>query len=350
MRLHLPNDSPYLVSRYDILPLIAAVAPAAIGAAASLASSAVNYFSQKSTNRKQMELSEEANDYQKQLNERIMQREDTAYQRAVKDALAAGLSPLTVAGTGGAGAGGSVSGSMNVPQLGAPQIDPNTLQDAARSLVSSFMQERQMANANASQKDKQSHEELMLMANLDAQNAMLDKKISSDSSTQDKQLAQDWKKFDTQLQFTIDSRNAAALEQSSRDLVDYARSLGIKNFEYIEDEEAYKQALKSRCAQFVGSMNKFYGAEMISSEGYENYSVTDNASGSSSTSGSVNSSLGVPSVAGVSSSFDASGTTSSGDSHTRSGNAFQASTHKAIAESFTPDRPFPVFIGKVKRR
>lgn len=350
MRLHLRNDSPYQVARYDILPLVAAVAPAAISAAASLASNGLNFLSQRNTNRKQMELAEEANDYQKQLNERLMQREDTAYQRAVKDALAAGLSPLTVAGTGGAGAGGTVSGSMNVPSLGAPQIDPNTLQDAARSLASSFMQERQIANANAAQKDKQSHEELMLMAQLDANSAMLDKKIEADSSSQDKQLAQDWKKFDTQLQFTIDSRNAAALEQSSKDLVDYARSLGIKNFEYFEDEEAYKQALKSRCAQFVGSMNKFYGAEMQSSEGYENYSVSDNASGSSSTSGSVNSSLGVPNVAGVSSNLDASGTTTSGDSHTRSGNTFQAATHKAIAESFTPDRPFPVFVGKVKKR
>ena len=46
---------------------------------------------------------------QEKYNQEIMQREDNAYRRAVADAEAAGLHPSTVAGTGGAGAGGSAS-------------------------------------------------------------------------------------------------------------------------------------------------------------------------------------------------------------------------------------------------
>lgn len=48
-------------------------------------------------------------DYQKRLQQKLFEREDTAYQRAVEDALKAGLSPAVI--NGGAGAGSVVSTS-----------------------------------------------------------------------------------------------------------------------------------------------------------------------------------------------------------------------------------------------
>lgn len=50
----------------------------------------------------------EWNDYQKSLNEQIMQREDTAIQRQVADARAAGISPLAASNVGQAQTGTSV--------------------------------------------------------------------------------------------------------------------------------------------------------------------------------------------------------------------------------------------------
>lgn len=62
---------------------------------------------------KNFNLQQEQFDYQKQLNELMMEREDTAYQRAVKDAQAAGLSALSVNG----GASSGYSTSAPAPQI-----------------------------------------------------------------------------------------------------------------------------------------------------------------------------------------------------------------------------------------
>lgn len=62
---------------------------------------------------RQLEKEEETEQYNKDLNDKIMEREDNAWQRAVEDRSKSGLS---VAGLSqGAGSGGSVS------QLQAPQ-------------------------------------------------------------------------------------------------------------------------------------------------------------------------------------------------------------------------------------
>ncbi len=55
-----------------------------------------------------LQMQKEQMEYTKKLNEEIMKREDTAYQRQVNDLRKAGLSPL-MADNGGAGAGGTMT-------------------------------------------------------------------------------------------------------------------------------------------------------------------------------------------------------------------------------------------------
>ena len=71
-----------------------------------------SYFNQK----KQNQIAEETLEYNKQLNQTIQDREDTAIQRAVADARASGLSPLTA--TGGATSSGSQVSSAQLSNAG----------------------------------------------------------------------------------------------------------------------------------------------------------------------------------------------------------------------------------------
>lgn len=66
--------------------------------------------------------------YQKQLQERIFAREDSAYQRQVADLQRAGLNKSLAYGSGGAGTGSVVG-------LSAPQINPAGLSSAMQSMA-----------------------------------------------------------------------------------------------------------------------------------------------------------------------------------------------------------------------
>lgn len=89
-----------------------AIAAAAIGAGSSLFGSLINY----GFNRDQFK-------YQKQLNDLLMQREDTAVQRATADYQKAGLSPLNAVGNP------AQAQSLNAGQ--APQFDLNSVVQSA---------------------------------------------------------------------------------------------------------------------------------------------------------------------------------------------------------------------------
>lgn len=78
---------------------------------------------QKDIANKNLEFMQSQFDYQKQLNQTQMEREDTAIQRQMADAKAAGLSPLSVVGGNGASSQALTSGE-------APQIDPTGISAA----------------------------------------------------------------------------------------------------------------------------------------------------------------------------------------------------------------------------
>lgn len=63
----------------------------------------LNALQQQEANNKNLAFQRDQLEYQKALNELIMQREDTAYQRTVEDMRNAGLNPLMMSGTNGSG-------------------------------------------------------------------------------------------------------------------------------------------------------------------------------------------------------------------------------------------------------
>ena len=76
------------------------------------------------------DLSQRQFEYQKQLNQLQMDREDTAFQRQVADLKAAGLSPLMVAGSG------ATSAPLTSAQ--APQMDISGINQALSNYVGSY--------------------------------------------------------------------------------------------------------------------------------------------------------------------------------------------------------------------
>lgn len=91
-------------------------------------------------------------DYQRALQERVFQREDTAIQRAALDAEKAGFSPLTVAGNGAA-SGALVGSTYQAPVSGQASATPISAIDVLGLMRG--LQEMQLAYDANERADKQ---------------------------------------------------------------------------------------------------------------------------------------------------------------------------------------------------
>lgn len=348
------SDSPYIVPRYNWIA-------AAVGAATALGSAVYNAWSQNANNKRQEAWTREQFDYNKQLNNEIMQREDTAYQRAVADAQAAGLSPLVTAGTGGAGAGGTVSQSNLSMNTQAPQIEPNTFMDAMRSLEEQSMQKRQIDAQNRSQDKQIGFETMKLQTQLDAQNEMLDKQLKSASESQDKELAErqaarieQSRQFNSQLNFLIDSKNQDYIFEMQKDAVRSATEMGIKNLNFVDTQEKLEAGYDAFTQAYLDAgdraMQNYYSDHGLGAD-----SVSETTSGSASSSSGVSTKLdsggyghiSAPSASGsLGASYEAGDSQS--DNVTKSSNVYDQMRKAQVSAGNRVG--FPVLVPKVKKR
>lgn len=162
------------------------IIPAIIGAAASLVGSGIGSAMSGSEARKARHAQEaqfrETMDWNKEVQQKTWEREDTAYQRAAADAQAAGFSPLivgdgstsgaTVAGPSGTVSGGD-SGAGSILSQGMQQLGGLLMQNKALD-----QQQSQFDVNNQTEKDKMAQQDSQfqqkLKADADALQAQLD--------------------------------------------------------------------------------------------------------------------------------------------------------------------------------
>lgn len=111
----------------------------------SIIDTGYNIYSSEKNNAWNKDFSERQFQYQQDLNKLIMQREDTAVQRKVKDLQAAGMSKWLVAGQG-AGSGGSVSSSGGTASAQSPQLN---LQNSINSAIGVYGAVQQVKRTDA---------------------------------------------------------------------------------------------------------------------------------------------------------------------------------------------------------
>ena len=114
-------------------------------------------------------------DYQKALQQRIFDREDTSLQRRMEDAKAAGLNPYSVLSLGGAGTGSAVS--VSAPQH-AESAHFNGYSDMLSSILQSMNVIKQVKEAELDLKSKEA-----AISNQEKEGELIESKIKEQNNT-----------------------------------------------------------------------------------------------------------------------------------------------------------------------
>lgn len=250
------------------------------GGAASIFNNERNIRAQKRANEANLSLQREMNqqnqknwqavfNYTKQQNELTRQREDNAIQRQVSDAELAGISPLAVAGTGGASAS-SVNSVPSAPEMKAPFVQAP---QSDLSVMNALFQHS--LDAISQDKDLNSKEKIANMQ------ASTQKFIAVSQLENAKQIAD--ASNDTQLRITTNqllelNRSNTAKEYQAK--LDYFQKTvsqitgGYGRFEYGKYDEdtcrRHNEEISTRWAEFI----KTLPADSLSKSQSDNTSVS----------------------------------------------------------------------------
>lgn len=257
----------------------------AAGIGGSILGNAINYFSQKDANRQN-----------RKMQEMQWAREDTALQRHVADAQAAGLSPL-------ANVNGSPT-SLNTSTV-APTVDVSTTADMFRSLGESMQRyaEKQI-DVSENQKNR-NFQDAIVTKQIEASMVELDKKISSQESIADKQISEhlrDSLATLQEMQFSNDRDNALKLTQFFADQVSAVTGGRSKNYYVCNDAKEYQSAISLWSSQYAKAVSRY---------------ISDMSSASESSSTTAGGSIGA-SIKGIGGSLSGNGSHSSSSGYTKS--------------------------------
>lgn len=271
--------------------------PALISAFVGLVGAGFSYKSQKETN-------EENLDYAASTTQAQWERDDTRYQTSVKDAVAAGFSPLAVLD-------GGVTSTSNALgyQAQAPQFDVSNLVNSLSSISQNMY--------DSSESSKRHEEKLEELAyEFDNHISELELSLQNELTAQQRDYLNTVKILNLQLENskTLESTKAALEVQSA--IKENLVSLGVTEFESFVDWDSYIDALYDY-AQYIDDGLFDYSQHLFQFD--------------ESSSGSVDGKVVV-----------VSGSASSSESHSLSVDVYLKSLFMA--------RPFPEYVGEVTNK
>lgn len=167
----------------------AAAAQAATDLLGTAISSGVNYLSNQKTRHDQMDMWRQEFDYNKWLNQVTMDRQDTAVQRSVADAKAAGLSPLAVAGSPADST--PAASAPSAPQLTPFQMEPNAFGDAVRAFASQYNADKQREHESSEAEKDRDHDSFKLSSEHKFQMEKQASQLKAEADALEKRLASD---------------------------------------------------------------------------------------------------------------------------------------------------------------
>lgn len=251
-----------------------------LGAGASIFNNERNIREQKKANAANEALQREMNqqnqenwqaefDYTKQQNELTRQREDNAIQRQVADAESAGISPLAVAGTGGASASSVNSApsapEMQAPFVEAPQSDLSVMNALFQHSLNAITQDKELSSKEKIADMQSSTQKFIAISQLENAKQIAD-------SANDTQL-----KIATNQLIELNRSNTAKEYQAKLDYFkDYVSRItdGHGRFVYgkydTETCRIHNEEISTRWAEFIKSLP----ADSISRSQSDNTSVS----------------------------------------------------------------------------
>lgn len=228
---------------------LAYILPALIAATAAIGGSAINYASQQKTNEDNLA-------YSQSMTEEQWNRDDSSLQRQVRDAKAAGLSPLAVTGSMNS------SSPLNYAAQ-APQMDLASLVGAFSSFenVSTGYEKFMDRKSSSEQVDKQlTHDLYKFNAQLEANKELQDDQLANEIVKLNKTLAYQYEQLNE-----MSLQNAQKLEgdrlinlskQSMEVYANVAQTCGMSpRIEYVTDYQEYIDKFNSFMQKYKNLLN-----------------------------------------------------------------------------------------------